>query len=111
MLTAATVRHGVARFWDAVPVPAERARNAVECRTGLGRRSRQSVVASAPPSNVATCVVQEIWALMCAYQTVRDLTAATAALARQDPLRICFVNALDVVRGPVGQPGPFPLTG
>jgi hypothetical protein len=30
------------------------------------------------------------------------------ALNRQDPLRICFVNALDVVRGPVGQPGPFP---
>ena len=37
-----------------------------------------------------------------------DLIAAAAALARQDPLRICFVNALDVVRGPVGQPGPFP---
>lgn len=53
-------------------------------------------------------VIQEIWALLCAYQAVRDLTAAAAALARQDPLRICFVNALDVVRGPVGQPGPFP---
>ena len=52
-------------------------------------------------------VIQEIWALLCAYHAVRDLTAAAAALARQDPLRICFVNALDVVRGPVGQPGPF----
>ena len=36
-----------------------------------------------------------------------DLTAAAAALARQDPLRICFVNALDVVRGPVDS-RPFP---
>jgi len=53
-------------------------------------------------------VIQEIWALLCACHAVRDLTAAAAALARQDPLRICFVNALDVVRGPVGQPGPFP---
>ena len=41
-------------------------------------------------------------------KAVRDLTAAAAALAREDPLRISFVNALDVVRGPVGQPGPFP---
>jgi hypothetical protein len=53
-------------------------------------------------------VIQEIWALLCAYHAVRDLTAAAAALARQDPLRICFANALDVVRDPVGQPGPFP---
>ena len=53
-------------------------------------------------------VIQEIWALLCACQAVRDLTAAAAALARQDPLRICFASALDVVRGPVGQPGPFP---
>ena len=53
-------------------------------------------------------VIQEIWALLCAYHAVRDLTAAAAALARQDPLRTCFANALDVVRGPVGQPGPFP---
>lgn len=53
-------------------------------------------------------VIQEIWALLCACQAVRDLTAAAAALARQDPLRISFVNALDVVRGPVGQPGSLP---
>jgi hypothetical protein len=33
-------------------------------------------------------VIQEIWALLCAYHAVRDLTAAAAALARQDPLRI-----------------------
>jgi hypothetical protein len=53
-------------------------------------------------------VVQEIWALLCAYHAVRELISAAAALACQDPLRICFVNALDVVRGPVGNPGPFP---
>jgi hypothetical protein len=52
-------------------------------------------------------VVQEIWALLCAYHAVRELISAAAALARQDPLRICFVNALDVVRGPVGNPGSF----
>ena len=83
---------------------------AVECQPVLGRRSRQSIVASAAPSNGAICVLQEIWALLWAYQAVRDLTAAAAAVARQDPLRICFVNALDVVRGPVGQPGPSTLT-
>jgi hypothetical protein len=53
-------------------------------------------------------VIQEIWALLCACQAVRDLTAAAAALAAEDPLRICFTSALDVVRDPVGQPGPFP---
>ncbi len=52
-------------------------------------------------------VVQEIWALLCACHAVRELVSAAAALARQDPLRICFVNALDVVRGPVGNPGSF----
>ena len=52
-------------------------------------------------------VVQEIWALLCAYHAVRELISAAAALARQDPLRICFVNALDIVRGPVGTPGSF----
>ena len=52
--------------------------------------------------------VREIWALLCACYAVRDLISAAAALARQDPLRICFVNALDVVRGPVGTPGSFP---
>ena len=38
--------------------------------------------------------VQEIWALLCAYHAVRELTSAAAALARQDPPRICFINAL-----------------
>ena len=52
-------------------------------------------------------VVQEIWALLCAYHAFRQLISAAAALARQDPLRICFVNALDIVRGPVGTPGSF----
>jgi len=53
-------------------------------------------------------VIQEIWALLCAYHAVRELVSAAAALAATDPLRICFINALDVVRGPVGDPGPFP---
>ena len=52
-------------------------------------------------------VIQEVWALLCAYHAVRELISAAAAMARQDPLRICFVNALDVVRGPVGTPGSF----
>jgi hypothetical protein len=51
---------------------------------------------------------QEVWALLCAYHAIRELICAAAALARQDPLRISFVNALDVVRGPVGSPGSFP---
>jgi hypothetical protein len=52
-------------------------------------------------------VVQEVWALLCAYHAVRELIAAAAGLAGKDPLRICFANALDVVRGPVGEPGGF----
>ena len=52
-------------------------------------------------------VIQEIWALLCACQAVRELISAAAALAREDPLRICFTSALDVVRGPVGTPGSF----
>jgi transposase IS4-like protein/DDE family transposase len=51
---------------------------------------------------------QEIWALLCAYHAIRELICAAAALARQDPLRISFVNALDTVRGPIGNPGAFP---
>src|SRR5260370_31652004 len=51
---------------------------------------------------------QEVWALLCAYHAIRELICAAAALASQDPLRISFVNALDVVRGPVGNPGSFP---
>ena len=51
---------------------------------------------------------QEIWALLCAYHAIREVICAAAALARQDPLRISFANALDVVRGPVGSPGSFP---
>jgi len=53
-------------------------------------------------------VIQEIWALLCAYHAVREPMAAAAALSGQDPLRICFASALDVVRGPAGQPGSFP---
>jgi hypothetical protein len=51
---------------------------------------------------------QEIWALLCAYHAIREMICAAAALASQDPLRISFTSALDVVRGPVGDPAGFP---
>jgi hypothetical protein len=51
---------------------------------------------------------QELWALLCAYHAIRDLICAAATLAEQEPLRISFVNALDAVRAPVGDPGAFP---
>lgn len=53
-------------------------------------------------------VIQEIWALLCTYHAVRDLAAAAATLASQDPLRISFTHALDVIREPIGSPGAFP---
>ena len=55
--------------------------------------------------------VHEIWALLYAYHAVRELISAAAALARENPLRICFTNALDVDRGLAGTPGSFPLAG
>ena len=51
---------------------------------------------------------QEIWALLCAYHAIREVICAAAALARADPLRISFANALDAIRAPVGGPGAFP---
>ena len=51
---------------------------------------------------------QEIWALLCAYHAIRELICAAAALARADPLRISFANALDTIRAPVGTPAHFP---
>ena len=51
---------------------------------------------------------QELWALLCAYHAIRDLICAAAALTEQDPLRLSFVNALDAVRGPVGDPAASP---
>ena len=54
---------------------------------------------------------REIWALLCVCQAVREVICAAAALARQDPLRISFAHALDVVPGPAGTPGTFPLAG
>jgi hypothetical protein len=79
-----------------------------EIETALGSLKAQMkgpgvVLRSKTPDGV----VQEIWALLCAYHAVRDLISAAAALAREDPLRICFTNALDVVRDPVGNPGSF----
>jgi hypothetical protein len=79
-----------------------------EIETALGSLKTQMkgagiVLRSKTPDGV----VQEVWALLCAYHAVRDLISAAAALAAQDPLRICFVNALDIVRGPVGTPGSF----
>ena len=80
-----------------------------EIETALGSLKTQMkgagiVLRSKTPDGV----IQEIWARLCAYHAVRDLTAAAAALAAKDPLRISFANALDIVRDPVGQPGPFP---
>ena len=46
--------------------------------------------------------------LLCAYHAIRELICAAAALARADPLRISFANALDTIRAPVGDPGAFP---
>ena len=79
-----------------------------EIETALGSLKAQMkgsgvVLRSKTPDGV----VQEVWALLCAYHAVRELISAAAALAAEDPLRICFVNALDVVRGPVGTPGSF----
>ncbi|MHB2024094.1 MAG: IS4 family transposase [Mycobacteriales bacterium] len=50
---------------------------------------------------------QECWALLCAYHAIRELICAAAVLSDQDPLRISFVNALDAVRAPIGDPGSF----
>ena len=50
---------------------------------------------------------QECWALLCAYHAIRELICAAAVLSDQDPLRISFVNALDAVRSPIGDPGSF----
>ena len=51
---------------------------------------------------------QERWALLCAYHAIRELICSAASLAEQDPLRISFINALDAVRAPIGDPGAFP---
>jgi len=51
---------------------------------------------------------QELWALLCAYHAIRELICAAADLTERDPLRLSFVDALDAVRGPVGDPAAFP---
>ncbi len=66
-----------------------------EIETALGSLKAQPkgpgvVLRSKTPDGV----VQEIWALLCACHAVREQTSAAAALARQDPLRICLINAL-----------------
>ena len=53
-------------------------------------------------------VEQECWALLCAYHAIREAICAAAALTDDDPLRLSFVNALDAVRGPVGDQAAFP---
>ena len=79
-----------------------------EIETALGSLKAQMkgpgvVLRSKTPDGV----IQEVWALLCACHAVRELISAAAALAAEDPLRICFVSALDVVRGPVGNAGSF----
>ena len=51
---------------------------------------------------------QECWALLCAYHAIREVICAAATLTDDDPLRLSFVNALDAVRGPVGDQAAFP---
>lgn len=51
---------------------------------------------------------QECWALLCAYHAIREAICAAATLTDHDPLRLSFVNALDAVRGPVGDQAAFP---
>ena len=51
---------------------------------------------------------QELWALLCAYHSIRELICAAADLTDKDPLRLSFIAALDAVRGPVGDPAAFP---
>ena len=51
---------------------------------------------------------QELWALLCAYHAIRELICAAAELTDRDPLRLSFIDALDAVRGPVGDPAAFP---
>jgi len=51
---------------------------------------------------------QECWALLCAYHAIREAICAAATLTDDDPLRLSFVNALDAVRGPVGDQAAFP---
>jgi hypothetical protein len=83
------------------------ARWEIETATGAfktGMKGAGIVLRSKTPDGAE----QEVWALLCAYHAVRELICAAAALARSDPLRISFVNALDAVRGPVGNPGAFP---
>jgi hypothetical protein len=95
---------------DAAPARelAELYRARREIETALGSLKAQVrgpgvVLRSKTPDGVA----QEIWALLCACHAVRELISAAAALVREDPLRICFTSALDVVRDPVGTPGAF----
>jgi len=79
-----------------------------EIETALGSLKAQMkgpgvVLRSKTPDGV----IQEVWALLCACHAVRELISAAAALAAEDPPRICLVSALDVVRGPVGNAGSF----
>lgn len=53
-------------------------------------------------------VEQELWALLCVYHAIREVICAAADLTERDPLRLSFVDALDAVRGPVGDPAAFP---
>ena len=51
-------------------------------------------------------MVQETWALLRACHAVRELISATA-LARQDPLRVRFINALTLS---AARPEPGPIS-
>src|ERR1039458_7467551 len=97
---------------DPAPAPArelaELYRSRWEIETALGavksgRKGAGVVLRSKTPDGAA----QEIWALLCAYHAIREMICAAAALAAPGPLRICFVSAMDTVRGPAGDPAGF----
>jgi hypothetical protein len=97
---------------DPAPAPArelaELYRSRWEIETALGAfksgmKGAGVVLRSKTPDGAA----QEIWALLCAYHAIREMICAAAALAAPGPLRICFVSAMDTVRGPAGDPAGF----
>lgn len=67
-------------------------------------KGAQVVLRSKTPDGVE----QECWALLCTYHAIRDAICAAASLTGHDPLRLSFVNALDAMRGPVGDQAAFP---
>ena len=62
-------------------------------------------------SKTPNLVLQEVDGLMLAYYAVRRLIHAAARQADEDPDRLSFVHAVQVVRRRVQNPGAFPPGG